>query len=291
MPTRTGSFPIGVRRGGSAWQKDLATLVRWVGNAGYEVLDLGTATPGDVEVVRAGGLEVGSVDLLEMGQLLQADAGKRGGLVDRNVAHVKVMTLVGIKAFFTVLIVDPPMTKAEGMKVAVEVLGPICAAAAEGGARVVVEGWPGPAPAYGALACTPETVRILARELGAGFGLNFDPSHLVRLGVPVWRFLEEFAPLVGHVHGKDTQIYPEAAYEYGVYQPGLERKPHGFGEQVWRYTIPGHGVVDWGRSFAQLKEAGYSGAVSVELEDENFNGTEAGEKEALVHSLNFLRSA
>jgi hypothetical protein len=28
----------------------------------------------------------------------------------------------------------------------------------------------------------------------------------------------------------------------------------------------------------------------VELEDEHFNGTEAGEKAALVHSLNFLTS-
>ena len=31
--------------------------------------------------------------------------------------------------------------------------------------------------------------------------------------------------------------------------------------------------------------------VSVELEDENFNGSEAGEKAALLHSLDFLRSA
>jgi hypothetical protein len=29
--------------------------------------------------------------------------------------------------------------------------------------------------------------------------------------------------------------------------------------------------------------------ISVELEDEQFNGTEAGEKAALVHSLSFLK--
>jgi hypothetical protein len=31
--------------------------------------------------------------------------------------------------------------------------------------------------------------------------------------------------------------------------------------------------------------------VSIELEDENFNGSEAGEKAGLIHSLNFLIGA
>ena len=29
MKTRTGSFPIGFRRGGGAWQQDLHSLVAW----------------------------------------------------------------------------------------------------------------------------------------------------------------------------------------------------------------------------------------------------------------------
>ena len=40
---------------------------------------------------------------------------------------------------------------------------------------------------------------------------------------------------------------------------------------------------------ALLKSSGYAGMVSVELEDENFNGTEEGEKSALAHSLDYLR--
>jgi sugar phosphate isomerase/epimerase len=39
-----------------------------------------------------------------------------------------------------------------------------------------------------------------------------------------------------------------------------------------------------------LKDSGYRGAVSVELEDENFNGSEAGEKLALETSIAFLKS-
>ena len=38
-----------------------------------------------------------------------------------------------------------------------------------------------------------------------------------------------------------------------------------------------------------LVSARYQGIVSVELEDENFNTDEQGEKAGLTHSLNFLR--
>lgn len=293
MPTRTGSFPIGVRRGWSEWQRDLAGMVKWAAGAGYEVMDLGPVSAADVELVRSGGLAVGSVDLIDMGKMLQPDAGKRRELVERNVAHVKAMSALGVKLFFTVMIPDPPMTRAEGHRVAVEAFGPVCAAAAESGGAVVFEGWPGPAPVYPAIACTPESVRLLLRELGGtpgGIALNFDPSHLVRLGVDPVRFLAEFAPSVRHAHGKDTMLYPEAVYELGRYQSSAERKPYGFGEYTWRYTIPGHGVVDWITCCKLLKQAGYAGAVCVELEDESFNGSEAGEKEGLIYSLSYLRS-
>ena len=46
-----------------------------------------------------------------------------------------------------------------------------------------------------------------------------------------------------------------------------------------------------GRVFEILRAAGYGGAVSVELEDERFNGTEAGERDGLLRSLQFLRNA
>jgi len=47
--------------------------------------------------------------------------------------------------------------------------------------------------------------------------------------------------------------------------------------------------VRWGEIFSVLKQSGYKGAVSVELEDENFNGSEEGEQRALLASLAYLR--
>ena len=86
----------------------------------------------------------------------------------------------------------------------------------------------------------------------------------------------------------DSEIDEEARYEFGT-QNATFAKSHGFGEWTWRYTIPGHGVARWSEILKILKDSGYNGVVSVELEDENFNGTEDGEKRALELSLAYLR--
>jgi sugar phosphate isomerase/epimerase len=120
-------------------------------------------------------------------------------------------------------------------------------------------------------------------------GVNYDPSHFIRMGTDPLRFLREFAGRIAHVHAKDTELFPEGLYEYGNLQPATRAKPHGFGEWCWRYAIPGHGVMSWIEAFRILAASGYRGAVSVELEDENFNGTEAGEKLGLGLGCRYLQ--
>jgi sugar phosphate isomerase/epimerase len=123
--------------------------------------------------------------------------------------------------------------------------------------------------------------------------INYDPSHLIRLGVDPIRFLQEFIRFIPHVHAKDTELFPEAVYELGLYQDSVspQRPPHRYGAHTWRYTIPGHGQARWTEIFRILRDNHYRGVVSVELEDENFIGSEADEKAGLLHSLNFLRGA
>jgi sugar phosphate isomerase/epimerase len=58
----------------------------------------------------------------------------------------------------------------------------------------------------------------------------------------------------------------------------------------WRYTIPGHGVARWTEIFRILVSAGYKGVVSIELEDENFNGSAEGERAGILHGRDFLQS-
>jgi sugar phosphate isomerase/epimerase len=214
-------------------------------------------------------------------------------VIDANLAYIRDAAAAGAKLFFTVIIPgDASKPRGENYATAVESYTPIAKAIEAVGGKLVIEGWPGGAPHYASLCCTPETYRSFIRDIPhKSVGINYDPSHLVRLGVDHIRFLEEFAEHVHHVHAKDTERKPEAVYEYGLYQGSAFTKPHGFGEHVWRYTIPGHGEVRWTEVFNILKQRGYNGIVSIELEDENFNGSEDGERAGLLHSLAFLKGA
>lgn len=293
MHTRTGNFPIGFRRGWGDWQRgDVAALAGWAKAAGFGHLDLGWATPADVGAIHAAGLRVGSCDLLDYSNLLSTDPAKRRDSLERNLAYVASTAAAGCRVFFTVVVPgDPARPRGESYRDALDGYAPICQAVADAGAVLAIEGAPGRWPHYPNLCCTPETVRAFLRDIKVpGVGLNYDPSHLVRLGVDPIRFLREFAAHVHHVHAKDTRLLPDAAYEYGIHQPAAFAEPHRWGEQAWRYTLPGHGVTPWGEVLTVLKETGYRGAISVELEDEDVNGDEAREKRGLAESLEFLRT-
>lgn len=288
MNTRTGSFPIGFRRVGGQWAKDLRALAAWARQNGFEAIDVGQVMADDVQALQSTGLRLGSVDLF--GKFASPDTVERKEAAESSIAYLKEAARLGAKVFFTVIGGDASKTRAENYAMAVDAWSPVAHAAADLGVKIAAEGWPGGGNLPN-LCTTPETCRAFIRDTNPkSMGLNYDPSHLIRLGVDHIRFLKEFAPHVYHVHGKDTELMPEAAYELGLYQPAAFQKPHGFGEQAWRYTIPGHGQTRWTEVFRILQSTGYAGLVSVELEDENFNGSEEGEKSGLLASLAFLRS-
>lgn len=293
MTTRTGGFAIGFRRMGSPWQQDLPALARWAKEAGFEIIDLRRADADEIKTLRDAGLRIGSADLLDFGNLMATDPAKRKDLIRENVAYVKAAAELGAKILFACIIPgDRAKKRSENYASAVECFSPIIHAAREVGATIVIEGYPGGAPYLANLCCTPESCRAFIKDTGgtdgAGVGINYDPSHLIRLGVDHVRFLREFAPYVKHVHAKDTDLDSEMLYELGSLE-SISRPNHKFGALTWRYTIPGHGCTRWGEVLKILKDAGYQGAVSVELEDENFNGTEAGEKAGFLNSLAFLK--
>jgi sugar phosphate isomerase/epimerase len=293
MSTRTGSFPIGFRRGWSDWQKkDLKTLAAWAKSSGFDCIDLGKVSKADLDVLKKAGLAIGSADLADLGKIMANDAGQRKDVIAQNVAYVKEAAAAGAKVFFACVIPgDPAKKRSENYALAVESFAPIAKAAEDAKALLAIEGWPGGGPHLGNLCCNPETYRSFIKDIGTrSVGVNYDPSHLIRMGIDHIRFLNEFGARVWHVHGKDTEIIGDAVYEYGLYQGSAFSKGHGFGEHVWRYTIPGHGCARWGEILKILKNIKYKGAVSVELEDENFNGSEDGEKAGLLHSLAFLKS-
>jgi len=288
MKTRTGGFPIGFRRGGSQWQKDLGALIAWAKEAGFEAIDLGKDGDRTAKAMTAAGLRVGSVDLPEWQGMISPDKAKRADAVARNTQYVKDCTAAGAKSFFLVCLPeDRDRKRAENFAFLVESFAELVPALEAEGARLVIEGWPGP----GALCCTPEGFAALFREVASdAMEINYDPSHLVRMGIDPLRFLRDFAERIGHVHGKDTELLAERQYELGTEQPATFAAGLAFGGTHWRYCIPGHGCVRWVEAFRILEQARYDGCVCVELEDMNFNGSEPGEKQGLAFGGRFLES-
>ncbi|OGV64657.1 MAG: hypothetical protein A3K19_29995 [Lentisphaerae bacterium RIFOXYB12_FULL_65_16] len=285
--TRTGGFPVGFRRGGTAWQKDLNSLIAFARQAGLEFIDLNRDADTAGKTVAEAGFRLGSVDLPDWTGLASADKAKRDKAAAVNSQYIRACAALGTKCFFVAVMAEDAATpRAESYKYAVEGYGALAPALEQTGSWVVMEGWPGPT----VFVTTPETYRAFLRDCPARMAVNYDPSHLIRMGIDPIRFLREFAPQVRHVHAKDTEVYPEAIYEFGYQTPALFAKGHGYGGHAWRYTIPGHGQMRWKEAFSILRDAGYQGGISIELEDENFNGTEAGEKEALTWSCRFLAS-
>jgi len=292
--TLTGSFPIGFRRLASDWQKDLGSVIGFAKASGFECLDVADEPAESLRQIVSAGLKIGTVDLPQpWSALTSPDADKRKDAAAMMREKVAVAVAGGARLFFVVVFPeDEARSRAENLKFAADGYGRLCEMIAPLGAKIVVEGYPGRAPGYNALACTPEGYRALFDAVASPvMGVNFDPSHLVRMGIDPVRFLDEFAPRVFHVHGKDTQIIEEGLYQYGDLQPATLATPHKWGGWHWRYTIPGNGQSPWRRLMTQLESAGYAGCVSVELEDEEFGGTEAGERAGLLKSREFLESA
>ncbi len=284
--TRTGTFPIGFRRVWSPWQRDLPTLLAWTKQAGFSFIDLGNDADTIGQAVLDAGLKIGSADLPEWQQLLSADHAKRVAAVAKNSAYIAACAALGVRKFFIVMLPENPnLSRKENFNYLVESLNELAHTLDKYDSKLVIEGWPGP----GALCCTPETYRAALKACKSkAIGINYDPSHLLRMGIDPIRFLTEFADRVYHVHGKDTEILVENIYEYGTEQPPAFGTPRGFGSMTWRYTIPGHGVFRWNRAFEILVSRGYHGLVSIELEDADFNGSTDGEQSGLLAAAQYL---
>jgi sugar phosphate isomerase/epimerase len=295
LTTRTGNFTIGFRRlNFSPWQQSPEAVIEWAKKRGFSFVDLGNNA--DAPVPGGGGtlaslflnasLKIGSADLPEWTGMISPDPDRRQSCVDRNAACIKTLAPLGVKNFFIVMIPDNPNApRKENFAHMIDSLNALSLTLDATDTRLVIEGWPGP----GALCCTPETVRATLRSVSSrNVGLNYDPPHLLRKGIDPLRFLEEFADHVYHVHGKDAEILTENLYEYGIEQPPTFGKPRDFGSINWRYCIPGHGNFRWSRGLEILASRNYQGAISIELEDDNFNGSEGGEQRGLTAAGHFL---
>lgn len=291
--THTGSFPIGFRRGGSGWQVELDAVIQFAKRNDFEAIDIAAICPTQIKQIQNAGLKIGSIDLVQpWGHLGSPDAGKRRKAVEINSQYIREVVQLGVKNFFTcVAVEDETQSRRNNFSCVAESYSRLAEAIAPLGAKIVIEGYPGSPPYHPNFACTPADYHALFSEVDSDvIGVNFDPSHLIFMGIDPIRFLDEFAQNIFHAHAKDTQLLAEGLYQHGNTQMSTFVAPRDFGGHFWRYTIPGHGCAPWHRILSMLTEAGYRGLICVELEDENFNGSEEGEKRGLIASRQFLEN-
>ena len=107
-------------------------------------------------------------------------------------------------------------------------------------------------------ATTPAAMQaVFERVPSKRLGLEFDPSHFVRLFIDPVSAAWQFKDRILAVHAKDTEITQPVLQQVGI-----------AGKGWWRYRIPGQGIVNWTAFLTVLLQIRFSGGIAVEHEDQ-----------------------
>jgi sugar phosphate isomerase/epimerase len=287
----------------------LADIAAWAEGAGYEALEvaawprigdrdftashldaagLGQAGADDVRALfDRHGLELSSIAYYDNN--LHPDPEARRAINGHVAACIEAAALLGCPSVGTFVGRDPGKTVAENLAAAEGVFKPLVDLAGERGVALIVEncpmeGWH-PDGYPGNLAYSPELWEWM---FSLGLLLNFDPSHLLWLGIDPVAALRPYVDRVAHAHAKDAEIFPARRDRYGVFGKTVERTD-GWDSGWWRYRMPGLGQIDWRHIVDALYEGGFDGVLSVEHEDPVWGGDEDRVKAGLEVAHRTLR--
>jgi sugar phosphate isomerase/epimerase len=274
---------------------DALEVATWpaTGSRDFEAshLDVATLDAKAADEVRAlfdrHGLEISALAYYENN--LHPDAGRRAEIADHVRRNIDAAALLGVPYVGTFIGRDPGRSVKENLAFGEKILPPLVEYAGERGVRLIIEncvmeGWH-PDGYPGNLAYSPELWEWI---FSLGFYLNYDPSHLMWLGIDPVEALRPYVDRIPHAQAKDAQLDPRARDRYGFFGKTLERdNPWDVG--WWRYRVPGLGDVDWRRVVDTLYEGGFQGVLSVEHEDPVWGGDEEKVKQGLLIAHRTLR--
>lgn len=267
--------------------RPLEEVVDFAASAGFEAIEIDVGghikTPDRVEdavsLARSRGLFVSSMTFF--GNQLDADHDKRRELRARTSEFAEAIGGAGVPIF--VIFPgrnDTASDEANYDDFADFAIGLIAQTRASG-LTFAIENWPGPRDDF--IGTTPRGWQELFRRIeDCRFGLEFDPSHLIRIGVDPYRALEAVKDRIAILHAKDTAIDAEALQALGFHGKGW-----------WQYKLPGLGLLDWPRFLRQARGYGFDGTLSIEHEDAAYGwpGKDlAARKEGERLGLDFLKS-
>ena len=205
---------------------------------------------------------------------LHPDTEERAAINEHVHRCIDAAALLGCPTVGTFVGRDPHRTVAENLREAESVFSPLVDHAGEAGVKIIIEncvmeGWH-PDGYPGNLAYSPELWEWM---FSIGLYLNYDPSHLMWMGIDPIEAIKPYIDHIPHAQAKDIQLDPHARNRYGWPGKSVVRdNPWDVG--WWRYRVPGLGDVDWRRLLDVMYERGFDGVLSVEHEDPVWGGTE-----------------
>jgi sugar phosphate isomerase/epimerase len=275
-------------------ERSLEEIAAWAGEHGYEALELAAwprigDRPFTASHVAADRFDAAEADRvrralddhgLELSALayydnnLEPDQGQREAILAHVRACIDVAAELDCPAVGTFIGRDPARSVADNLREAEKVFPPLVDHAGERDVKLmiencVMEGWH-PDGYPGNLAYSPELWEWLF-ELG--LYINFDPSHLLWLGIDPVAALKPYVNRVAHAHAKDAETFPGERNRYGFFGRTATRAEDPWDMGWWRYRIPGLGQVDFRGYVDTLYEGGFDGVLSVEHEDPVWGGS------------------
>ncbi len=205
---------------------------------------------------------------------LHPDADERAAINQHVHRCIDAAALLGCPTVGTFVGRHPGRTVAENLRDAEAVFRPLVEHAGEAGVKLIIEncvmeGWH-PDGYPGNLAYSPELWEWM---FSIGLYLNYDPSHLLWMGIDPVEAIKPYLDHIPHAQAKDIQLDPARRNRYGWPGKAVVRdNPWDVG--WWRYRVPGLGEVDWTRLIDVMYEHGFDGVLSVEHEDPLWGGTE-----------------
>lgn len=241
--------------------------VRWLVDAGYQAVDPPVLEPRAGDIARQYGLIPGCANV-GSGVIGTSDTAQQTKIREQILEAIPWAAGEGVGCLMVPHGRDrtlPPDQQLEGFK---QVYGPAANEAERRGVYLVVENWPNNG---NNLMFSPETWQVVFDAVPSDhFGLCFDPSHLVWLGIDYLKAARQFAPKIKYVHGKDTEWIVDGRDRYGIY--GQQFPNSGGPGRWWRYRLPGWGVVDWPAFLSILNDTGYDHLIAIEHEDPVWRG-------------------
>jgi sugar phosphate isomerase/epimerase len=273
-------------------QLPLADIAAWAAGHDYDALEVATwpstgsrdFEASHIDVVHFGKAEADAVrGLFEQHGLtlsalayyennLHPDPARRAEIATHVRANVDAAALLGVEYVGTFIGRHPGLSVKENLAQAERELPALVEYAGERGVKIIIEncvmeGWH-PDGYPGNLAYSPELWEWM---FSLGFYLNYDPSHLLWLGIDPVTALKPYLDRIPHAQAKDAQLDPRARDRYGFFGRTVERAD-GWDSGWWRYRVPGLGDVDWRRLVDTFYEGGFTGVLSVEHEDPVWSG-------------------